>query len=717
MVLGNYYLTMEDEGREGEGMIFKDIDEAVMAYHNGYVHLHSRVGIAVDSMPDKPWKENQLHKILVTTVGKILFNSIIPSEIPYLQETTNENLTDSTPDKYFLEPGQDIQTVIDSLEINAPFKKKHLGNIIAEIFKRLRTTETSAFLDRLKDLGYYYSTLAGLTVGIADIPVIDNKQEIIDAAHHRVEEINKAFRRGLMTEDDRYVAVTTTWREAKDALEKRLIETQDPKNPIVMMMDSGARGNISNFSQLAGMRGLMAAPNGRIMELPILSNFREGLSVLEMFFSTHGARKGMTDTALKTADSGYLTRRLVDVAQDVIIREDDCGTDRGLVIRAITDGKEVTETLEERLFGRYTKKSVKHPETGEVIVGPDTLITEDMAAAIVNAGVEEVTIRSVFTCNTRHGVCRHCYGINLATGDAVEVGEAVGTIAAQSIGEPGTQLTMRTFHTGGVASNTDITQGLPRIQEIFEARNPKGEAVITEVKGTVIEIEEDAATRTKKVFVQGKTGMGEYVVPFTARMKVEVGDEVHRGEALTEGSIQPKRLLEVRDTLSVETYLLAEVQKVYRSQGVEIGDKHVEVMVRQMLRKVRVMDPGDTDLLPGTLMDISDFTDANKDIVISGGVPATSRPVLLGITKASLETNSFLSAASFQETTRVLTDAAIRGKKDHLIGLKENVIIGKIIPAGTGMARYRNIEPLAVNEVEVIENIAVDEAIVESSED
>ena len=603
------------------------------------------------------------------------------------------------------------------MEINAPFKKKHLGNIIAEIFKRLRTTETSAFLDRLKDLGYYYSTLAGLTVGIADIPVIDNKQEIIDAAHHRVEEINKAFRRGLMTEDDRYVAVTTTWREAKDALEKRLIETQDPKNPIVMMMDSGARGNISNFSQLAGMRGLMAAPNGRIMELPILSNFREGLSVLEMFFSTHGARKGMTDTALKTADSGYLTRRLVDVAQDVIIREDDCGTDRGLVIRAITDGKEVTETLEERLFGRYTKKSVKHPETGEVIVGPDTLITEDMAAAIVNAGVEEVTIRSVFTCKTRHGVCRHCYGINLATGDAVEVGEAVGTIAAQSIGEPGTQLTMRTFHTGGVASNTDITQGLPRIQEIFEARNPKGEAVITEVKGTVIEIEEDAATRTEKVFVQGKTGMGEYVVPFTARMKVEVGDEVHRGEALTEGSIQPKRLLEVRDTLSVETYLLAEVQKVYRSQGVEIGDKHVEVMVRQMLRKVRVMDPGDTDLLPGTLMDISDFTDANKDIVISGGVPATSRPVLLGITKASLETNSFLSAASFQETTRVLTDAAIRGKKDHLIGLKENVIIGKIIPAGTGMARYRNIEPLAVNEVEVIENIAVDEAIVESSED
>ncbi|PNY18183.1 DNA-directed RNA polymerase subunit beta' [Streptococcus parauberis] len=712
MVLGNYYLTMEDPGREGEGMIFKDLDEAVMAYQNGFAHLHSRVGIAVESMPNKPWKDSQRNKILVTTVGKILFNAIMPEDLPYLNEPNNVNLTEGTPDKYFLEPGKEIQELIDSLEINVPFKKKNLGNIIAETFKRFRTTETSAFLDRLKDLGYYHSTLAGLTVGIADIPVIDNKVEILEAAHHRVEEINKGFRRGLMTDEDRYVAVTTTWREAKEALEKRLIETQDPKNPIVMMMDSGARGNISNFSQLAGMRGLMAAPNGRIMELPILSNFREGLTVLEMFFSTHGARKGMTDTALKTADSGYLTRRLVDVAQDVIIREDDCGTDRGLLIKAITDGKEVTETLEERLQGRYTRKSVKHPETGEVLIGADQLISEDIARKIVEAGVEEVTIRSVFTCATRHGVCRHCYGINLATGDAVEVGEAVGTIAAQSIGEPGTQLTMRTFHTGGVASNTDITQGLPRIQEIFEARNPKGEAVITEVKGKVVDIEEDASTRTKKVFVEGKTGKGEYVVPFTARMKVEIGDEINRGASLTEGSIQPKRLLEVRDTLSVETYLLAEVQKVYRSQGVEIGDKHVEVMVRQMLRKVRVMDPGDTELLPGTLLDIADFTTANKDIVIAGGIPATSRPVLMGITKASLETNSFLSAASFQETTRVLTDAAIRGKKDHLLGLKENVIIGKIIPAGTGMARYRNIEPQAMNEVEIIEEPVSEEIVV-----
>ena len=679
-----------------------------MAYRNGYVHLHTRVGIATDNL-NKPWKDNQKHKIMMTTVGKILFNAIMPEGLPYLQEPNNANLTEGTPDKYFLEPGSDIKAAIAALPLNPPFKKKNLGNIIAEIFKRFRTTETSALLDRLKDLGYYHSTLAGLTVGIADIPVIDNKAEIIEESHERVEQIKKQFRRGMITEDERYAAVTDEWRSAKEKLEKRLVEKQDPKNPIVMMMDSGARGNISNFSQLAGMRGLMSAPNGRIMELPILSNFREGLSVLEMFFSTHGARKGMTDTALKTADSGYLTRRLVDVAQDVIIREDDCGTDRGLDITSITDGKEMIEPLEERLQGRYTKKTVKHPETGEVIIGPNQLITEDIAREIVNAGVDKVTIRSVFTCNTRHGVCRHCYGINLATGDAVEVGEAVGTIAAQSIGEPGTQLTMRTFHTGGVASNSDITQGLPRVQEIFEARNPKGEAVITEVKGEVTAIEEDAATRTKKVFVKGKTGEGEYVVPFTARMKVEVGDQVARGAALTEGSIQPKRLLEVRDVLSVETYLLSEVQKVYRSQGVEIGDKHIEVMVRQMLRKVRVMDPGDTDLLMGTLMDISDFTDANAETVIAGGVPATARPVLMGITKASLETNSFLSAASFQETTRVLTDAAIRGKKDHLLGLKENVIIGKIIPAGTGMARYRNLEPQAVNEVEIIEEVPVEE--------
>ena len=470
-------------------------------------------------------------------------------------------------------------------------------------------------LERHKDLGYHHSTKAGLTVGIADIPVVEDKHIIIEEAHDKVAQITKKFRRGAMTDDERYTMVTDVWRGAKEELERRLIAAQDMSNPIVMMMDSGARGNISNFSQLAGMRGLMAAPNGKIMELPIISNFREGLSVLEMFFSTHGARKGMTDTALKTADSGYLTRRLVDVAQDVIIREDDCGSDRGLVISDIATGKEMVEPLSERLNGRYTRKTVVHPETGEQIIGEDELITEAIAAQIVAAGIKEVTIRSVFTCKTRHGVCKHCYGVNLATGDAVEVGEAVGTIAAQSIGEPGTQLTMRTFHTGGVASSEDITQGLPRIQEIFEARNPKGEAVITEVTGEVVEITEEAATRKKEVTVKGETDTRTYEVPFTARMHVEVGDFIHRGTPLTEGSIQPKHLLQVRDTLSVETYLLAEVQKVYRSQGVEIGDKHVEVMVRQMLRKVRVMDAGDTDLLPGTLMDIADFEQANQQIL------------------------------------------------------------------------------------------------------
>ena len=451
------------------------------------------------------------------------------------------------------------------------------------------------------------------------------------------------------------------------------------------------------------------------MELPVISNFREGLTVLEMFSSTHGARKGMTDTALKTADSGYLTRRLVDVAQDVIVRDDDCGTDRGLDISAIREGNEVIEALEERLIGRYAQRSILHPETGEVLVGHNELITEDLAREIIELGIEQVTIRSVFTCNTRHGVCKHCYGMNLATGNEVEVGEAVGTIAAQSIGEPGTQLTMRTFHTGGVAGD-DITQGLPRIQEIFEARNPKGQAIVTEVTGEVISIDENAAERSKEVTVKGVTDTRTYVVPYTSRMKVAEGDSVHRGEPLTEGSIDPKELLRVRDVLSVETYLLREVQKVYRMQGVEIGDKHIEVMVRQMLRKVRIMDPGSTEILPGTLMDIADFTDRNEASIKAGQVPATARPVLLGITKASLETNSFLSAASFQETTRVLTDAALRGKTDDLLGLKENVIIGKAIPAGTGMNRYRKMTPKVVN-AGTSSAYSISTAPTESSED
>lgn len=695
MVLGNYYLTMEDEGREGEGMVFRNVQEAELAWKNGYVHLHTRIGLQTSSMPEKPFTEWQKERTLITTVGKALFNEIMPPEFPYLNEPTDYNLTIQTPDKYFVENGTDIPAHIAAQPLVGPFKKKNLGNVIAEVFKRFKITETSKMLDRMKDLGYKYSTIAGMTVGIADIVVLHEKQALIDEAHNKVDNVTKQFRRGLITDDERYERVIGIWNGAKDTIQQKLMESLDDKNPIFMMSDSGARGNISNFTQLAGMRGLMAAPNGRIMELPIISNFREGLSVLEMFISTHGARKGMTDTALKTADSGYLTRRLVDVAQDVIIREDDCGTDRGLIVTAIKEGNEIIETLEERLLGRYARKTVKHPETGDVIVAANEMITEDLTKAIIDAGVEEVTIRSVFTCNTKHGVCRHCYGRNMATGLDVEVGEAVGTIAAQSIGEPGTQLTMRTFHTGGVAGD-DITQGLPRIQEIFEARNPKGQAVVTEVTGQISEITEDAATRTREVTIQGKTDTRTYQVPYTSRLKIAEGDMIKRGEALTEGSIEPKQLLQIRDVLSVGVYLLREVQKVYRMQGVEIGDKHIEVMVRQMLRKVRVMDPGDTDILPGTLIDIADFKDQNYSTLIAGGTPATGRPVLLGITKASLETNSFLSAASFQETTRVLTDAAIRGKKDPLLGLKENVIIGKIIPAGTGMPKYRNMEPKEV---------------------
>ncbi|WVE37034.1 DNA-directed RNA polymerase subunit beta', partial [Priestia megaterium] len=565
-------------------------------------------------------------------------------------------------------------------------------NIIAEVFKRFKITETSKMLDRMKDLGFKYSTKAGITVGVADIVVLGEKEVILTEAQAKVDNVLKQFRRGLITEDERYERVISVWSSAKDVIQGKLMASLDKRNPIFMMSDSGARGNASNFTQLAGMRGLMANPSGRIIELPIKSSFREGLTVLEYFISTHGARKGLADTALKTADSGYLTRRLVDVAQDVIVRDDDCGTDRGILAVAIKEGTEEIEKLDERLIGRYARKTLLHPGTNEVLVKENELITEDLAETIVDAGVEEVWIRSAFTCNTRHGVCKKCYGRNLATGSEVEVGEAVGIIAAQSIGEPGTQLTMRTFHTGGVAGD-DITQGLPRIQEIFEARNPKGQAVISEIEGTIAGISE-GRDRQHEITVQGEIETRSYTAPYSARLKVIEGQRIARGQELTEGSIDPKELLKVKDITAVQEYLLREVQKVYRMQGVEIGDKHVEVMVRQMLRKVRVMDSGDTDVLPGSLLDIHQFTDANEKVLLEGNRPATGRPVLLGITKASLETDSFLSAASFQETTRVLTDAAIKGKRDELLGLKENVIIGKLVPAGTGMTRYRNAEPI-----------------------
>lgn len=696
MVIGNYYMTTEDKAREGEGMIFKDANEAYMAYKDGFVALQTRVGVQVSSMPKKPFTDEQRSQIMVTSVGKLIFNGIMPEDYYYINEPTNDNLLNGVPDKYFLDKGEDIHAYLENAPLVPPFKKGFLSDIIAEVYKKYKVTKTSQFLDRIKDLGYYESTISGVTVGIADITDLKEKPAIIENAHKQVALVTKQFRRGLITDDERYERVIGIWNDAKDEVQNKLIEHMDIHNPINMMSDSGARGNISNFTQLAGMRGLMAAPNGKIMELPVLSNFREGLSVLEMFLSSHGARKGMTDTALKTANSGYLTRRLVDVAQDVVVREKDCGTDRGLDVAAITEGNEMIEPLYDRILGRYTMKSVFDPETGEKICDKNVLVDEEMAQKIVDAGVKKVTIRSAFTCNTEHGVCERCYGRNAATGDKVEAGEAVGTVAAQSIGEPGTQLTLRNFHTGGVAGNDDITQGLPRVQEIVEARNPKGKATISEVTGEVQSIEENPAERTKDVTIAGENDTRTYTLPITARLKVEEGDYIHRGMQLNEGSIDPKELIRVRDVLSTETYLLAEVQKVYRMQGIDLLDKHVEIMIRQMMRKVSVMDPGDTDLLPGELMDISQFRDANRDTLVAGNIPATSRPVILGITKAALETNSFLSAASFQETTRVLTDAAIRGKNDPLVGLKENVIIGKLIPAGTGMSNYRNIKPKEV---------------------
>ncbi|MCG3087845.1 DNA-directed RNA polymerase subunit beta' [Sporosarcina sp. MB25] len=706
MVLGNYYLTLERKGAAGEGTVFSNVNEALIAYQTGHVHLHTRIAVYAGSLNNPTFTEEQNHKLLLTTVGKLIFNEILPETFPYINEPTNHNLEVETPDKYFIDGTVNVKEHLQNADLVAPFVKKFLGNIIAEIFKKFHITETSKMLDRMKNLGFKYSTRAGITVGIADIVVLPNKDEILQEAQSKVDKVTQQFRRGLITEEERYDRVISYWSHAKDEIQDKLMDSLENTNPIYMMSDSGARGNASNFTQLAGMRGLMANPAGRIIELPIKSSFREGLTVLEYFISTHGARKGLADTALKTADSGYLTRRLVDVAQDVIVREDDCGTDRGLEISALTEGAEIIETLEERIEGRHTKKTIRHPETGEVIVEKDGLITADLSRKVIDAGIETVTIRSAFTCNTKHGVCKKCYGINLATGETVEVGEAVGIIAAQSIGEPGTQLTMRTFHTGGVAGD-DITSGLPRIQEIFEARNPKGQAVISEIKGEVTEIDEIREGQ-KEVTIQGEVETRKYLAPYNARLKVQIGDTIDRGESITEGSIDPKELIVVKDVATVQEYLLKEVQKVYRMQGVEIGDKHVEVMVRQMLRKVRVIEAGDTDLLPGSLLDIHQFSEANAVVLKKGKVPATSRPVILGITKASLETESFLSAASFQETTRVLTDAAIKGKTDELLGLKENVIIGKLVPAGTGMQRYRHVEMEQDKEADSADAVSVE---------
>lgn len=694
MVLGNYYLTLERKDAVNTGAIFNNTNEVLKAYANGFVHLHTRIGVHASSFNNPTFTEEQNKKILATSVGKIIFNEIIPDSFAYINEPTQENLERKTPNRYFIDHttlGEGgLKEYFENEELIEPFNKKFLGNIIAEVFNRFSITDTSMMLDRMKDLGFKFSSKAGITVGVADIVVLPDKQQILDEHEKLVDRITKQFNRGLITEEERYNAVVEIWTDAKDQIQGELMQSLDKTNPIFMMSDSGARGNASNFTQLAGMRGLMAAPSGKIIELPITSSFREGLTVLEYFISTHGARKGLADTALKTADSGYLTRRLVDVAQDVIVREEDCGTDRGLLVSDIKEGTEMIEPFIERIEGRYSKETIRHPETDEIIIRPDELITPEIAKKITDAGIEQMYIRSAFTCNARHGVCEKCYGKNLATGEKVEVGEAVGTIAAQSIGEPGTQLTMRTFHTGGVAGS-DITQGLPRIQEIFEARNPKGQAVITEIEGVVEDIKL-AKDRQQEIVVKGANETRSYLASGTSRIIVEIGQPVQRGEVLTEGSIEPKNYLSVAGLNATESYLLKEVQKVYRMQGVEIDDKHVEVMVRQMLRKVRIIEAGDTKLLPGSLVDIHNFTDANREAFKHRKRPATAKPVLLGITKASLETESFLSAASFQETTRVLTDAAIKGKRDDLLGLKENVIIGKLIPAGTGMRRYSDVK-------------------------
>ncbi|WP_069651092.1 DNA-directed RNA polymerase subunit beta' [Caloranaerobacter ferrireducens] len=660
MVLGSYYLTIEIPGEKGEGMVFKDYEEMLMAYQNGVVGLHAKVKVR------RKLDENDRGKLVESTVGRFIFNEHIPQDLGFV---------DRSKDKYSLE----IDTLVD---------KKMLGKIIDRCFRKHGNTITSIVLDHIKEMGFHFSTVGAITISVSDIIVPEEKEKLLSEAEELVDKYEKAYRRGLASDEERYEKVIEVWNRTTEKVTEALMNNLDRLNSLFIMSHSGARGSKNQIRQLAGMRGLMANASGRTVEVPIKSNFREGLSVLEFFISTHGSRKGLADTALRTADSGYLTRRLVDVSQDVIVREDDCGTDQGIVVSAFKDGNEVIEELWDRIVGRFAIEDIIHPETNEVIVKAGELIDENMADRIVEAGIEKVKVRSVLTCKTRHGVCAKCYGRNLATGELVNVGEAVGIIAAQSIGEPGTQLTMRTFHTGGVAG-ADITQGLPRVEELFEARKPKGLAIISEVSG-VVSINQ---TRKKKeVIVTTEGGESKvYTIPYGSRIKVKQGDYIEAGDEITEGSVNPHDILKIKGVVGVQTYLVKEVQRVYRMQGVDINDKHIEIIVRQMLNKVKVEDAGDTNLLPGGLVNIFEFEDENKRIVELGGRPAVARRVLLGITKASLATESFLSAASFQETTRVLTEAAIKGKKDNLIGLKENVIIGKLIPAGTGMRRYKSI--------------------------
>ncbi|MDU4892749.1 MAG: DNA-directed RNA polymerase subunit beta' [Clostridium sp.] len=665
MVLGSYYLTLDREGAKGEGRVFSSPDEVMMAYAAKDVEIHAAIKVRMCREVDGK-KE---YGMIDTTLGRLLFNESIPQDLGFVDRSI---------------PGNEFKLEVDFL-----VSKKNLGTIIDKCYTLHGPSETSKMLDAIKAKGYHYSTIGAITVAIADMEVPPVKKDLLADADATVEKIEKMYRRGFISEDERYEKVIDKWTKTTEDVANALMDSLDKFNPINMMADSGARGSKSQIKQLAGMRGLMASPSGKIIELPIKASFREGLEVLEYFLSTHGARKGNADTALKTADSGYLTRRLVDVSQDVIVREEDCGTHEGYEVTEIKEGSEVIEPLSERLSGRYSAEQVLHPATGEVIVERDEYMNSALAEKVEKAGVKKVKIRSVFTCNCKIGVCAKCYGMNMATADKINIGEAVGIIAAQSIGEPGTQLTMRTFHTGGVVG-ADITQGLPRVEELFEARKPKGLAIVSDCAGTV-RIEETKKKRT--VIVTGNDGEEHsYDIPFGSRVKVQNGEIIEAGDEITEGSVNPHDIIRIKGVKGVKNYLLSEVQKVYRLQGVDINDKHLEVVIRQMTRKIKVEETGDTDLLPGTMMDIFDFEEANERAIAQGGEPAEGKIALLGITKAALATDSFLSAASFQETTRVLTDAAIKGKIDPLVGLKENVIIGKLIPAGTGMNRYRGIK-------------------------
>ncbi len=672
MVLGSYYLTVENPGEKGEGKIFKDYNEMLQAYYNGYVGLHAKVKVRVKLDKD------DRGKLVESTVGRFIFNEHIPQDLGFV---------DRSVDKY-------------SLEIDRLVDKKMLGQIVERCYMKHGNTVTSAVLDRIKELGFRYSTKGAITISIEDVVVPESKEELISKTEEEVDKFEKSYRRGLISDEERYEKVIEVWNNTTEEVTEALMNNLDPLNNIFIMAHSGARGSKNQIRQLAGMRGLMASAAGRTIEIPIKSNFREGLNVLEFFVSTHGSRKGLADTALRTADSGYLTRRLVDVSQDVIVREEDCGTEEYIVVSAFKDGNEVIEDLKDRIIGRYSAEDITDPETGEVLVNKNEMITEDIADRIEKAGIKKVKARSVLGCKTRHGVCVHCYGRNLATGEPVNVGESVGIIAAQSIGEPGTQLTMRTFHLGGVAG-ADITQGLPRVEELFEARKPKGLAIISEISGYVT-IKD--SKRKREVVITSEDGDSKtYTIPYGSRLKVSEGDFIEAGDEITEGSVNPHDILKIKGVKGVENYLVKEVQRVYRLQGVDINDKHIEIIVRQMLGKVRIEEPGDTDLLPGSLVNLYEFEEVNRQAIEKGQEPAVGRRVLLGITKASLVTDSFLSAASFQETTRVLTDAAIKGKEDNLIGLKENVIIGKLIPAGTGMRRYKNIS-VAYEGEEALEN-------------